>query len=181
MRNASSRLWAWPLRITCLAGLLLLVYSVIFYHSNINFHPKTKHGKDIQKHTKPPLDAHALDYRIAHLKEIAEWQKPEGMRRNLVENGGILDEIVFLAKTDDKDDLAYLEELLASNPNYSAEYHNQQGFDYSQMWSVCKKGNIYVKIDDDVVRVPGLQLRTALGFLLTDDSSSLKIPRSARL
>ena len=102
-------------------------------------------------------------------------------QRNLVENGGILDEIVFLAKTDDKDDLAYLEKLLASNPNYSAEYHNQQGFDYSQMWSVCKKGNIYVKIDDDVVRVSGLHLRTALGFLLTGDSSSLKIRQSARL
>ena len=80
MRNASSRMWAWPLRITCLAGLLLLVYSVIFYHSNISFRPQTKHGKEIEKHTKPPLDAHALDYRIAHLKEIAEWQKPEGMR-----------------------------------------------------------------------------------------------------
>lgn len=87
------------------------------------------------------------------------------LQRNLVENGGILDEIVFLAKTDDKDDLAYLDQLLVSNPKYSAEYHNQGGFDYSQMWGVCKKGNMYVKIDDDVVRIPGLQLSTPHGCL----------------
>ena len=41
---------------------------------------KTKHGKEIWKHTKPTLNAHALNYRITHLKEVTEWQKPEGMK-----------------------------------------------------------------------------------------------------
>ena len=73
------------------------------------------------------------------------------LQRNLVENGGILDEIIFVAKTDNEADLAYLEELLQTSDKYSAEYHNEKGLDFSQMYSACEKGNIYVKIDDDVV------------------------------
>lgn len=55
-------------------------------------------------------------------------------------------------KTEDKDDLAYLEQLLAANPKYKAQYTPPGGFDYSHMWSAVEKGNVYVKIDDDVVR-----------------------------
>ena len=72
-------------------------------------------------------------------------------QRNLVENGGILDEVIFLAKTKDKDDLAYLEDLIQKNPKYSAEYHNETGLNFSKMYGSCTKGNVYVKIDDDVV------------------------------
>lgn len=75
----------------------------------------------------------------------------QALQRNLVENGGILDEIVFLAKTNDEDDLAYLEDLIQKNPKYSAQYHNETGLNFSKMYGSCVKGNIYVKIDDDVV------------------------------
>lgn len=74
-------------------------------------------------------------------------------KRNLVENGGVIDEYVFIVKTEDKADLAYLEKLLLRNPGrYSKRVTDNAGFDYSQMWSVVEAGNIYVKIDDDVVR-----------------------------
>ena len=105
-------------------------------------------------------------------------------QRNMVDNGGLLDEIVFIAKTSDKDDLAYLEELLASNPKYSAQYHNRDGFDYSQMWGVCEKGNVYVKIDDDVVSWNLTSSILTPPFLLLADnppSYSLKTPPSALL
>ena len=69
----------------------------------------------------------------------------------MAENGGLLDEIIFIVKTNVQEDLAYLDKILASNEKYSARYQEQGGFDYSQMWNVCEKGNVYVKIDDDVV------------------------------
>ena len=69
----------------------------------------------------------------------------------MVENGGLLEQIIFIAKTSDHEDLAYLDELLASNDKWTAVYHNAEGFDYSKMWDVAEKGNVYVKIDDDVV------------------------------
>ena len=62
-----------------------------------------------------------------------------------------MDGIIFVVKTEVPEDLAYLEELLASNEAYSAQYQHQGGFDYSQMWNTCEKGVMYVKIDDDVV------------------------------
>lgn len=54
-------------------------------------------------------------------------------------------------KTDVKEDLDYLEKLLEANPQYKAQHTPPGGFDYSHMWSAVEKGNVYVKIDDDVV------------------------------
>ncbi len=76
------------------------------------------------------------------------------MERNLRENGGILDEVVFAINTDDKDDLTYLDELLTTHPSYSK--HVPQG-DYDSHWwfgnweAVSERDAVYVKIDDDVV------------------------------
>ncbi len=92
-------------------------------------------------------------------------------QRNLVENGGILDEVIFVAKTDNEDDLSYLEQLIQSSDKFSAEYHNEKGLDFSQMYSACKRGNIYVKIDDDVVRSMSLY-RVAYRKLTILSSSS---------
>ena len=73
------------------------------------------------------------------------------MQRNLVVNGGVLDEVHFVAKTDDQEDLHYLEQLLTATPQFSAEFHNKSEKGYSQMYKSCEKGKVYVKIDDDVV------------------------------
>ena len=70
-----------------------------------------------------------------------------------MENGGIIEEYIFVVRTEDEEDLAYLEELLVANPKYSAHRSAGSGFDYSQMWSAVEAGNVYVKIDDDVVRI----------------------------
>jgi hypothetical protein len=39
-------------------------------------------------------------------------------KRNLKEYGGLLDEVIWSVNTDKEDDLAYLEELVASNSRY---------------------------------------------------------------
>ena len=87
-----------------------------------------------------------------------------------MENGGVLDGIIFVVKTEVPEDLAYLEELLASNPSYTAQYQHQGGFDYSQMWNSCEKGVMYVKIDDDVVSLDRID---TVGALIDNVGSSI--------
>ena len=76
-RRNGSRLWTWPIRIGCLTALFLVVYLSIFYHSSL----KTRsYPHEISKQISPPPYDHSLDAQITHLKEIAEWRKPEGMK-----------------------------------------------------------------------------------------------------
>ena len=83
------------------------------------------------------------------------------MQRNLVSNGGLLDEVIFVAKTDNEEDLTFLDELLASEPKrYSAHHVNSTGGDYSQMYKVCERGNVYVKIDDDILFIGDTTIRS---------------------
>jgi hypothetical protein len=75
-------------------------------------------------------------------------------QRNLAINGGLLDEVIFAVNTDNEGDLEYLDELIAMSPKYRkhvsgyAEY--AQG-SWSGSWEPVEHGNIYIKIDDDVV------------------------------
>ena len=71
-----------------------------------------------------------------------------------MENGGLLDEVIFARKTDVQEDIEYLEELLATNPRYSKHVATS---DYGSWlmgsWEGVKGNDIYIKIDDDVVRL----------------------------
>lgn len=78
------------------------------------------------------------------------------MQQNLKENGGALDEVVFLARTDNADDLQYLDELIHTSPGYSrrnlTEYNDRASkVTYGQAWDVVERGTMYIKIDDDIV------------------------------
>jgi len=103
---------------------------------------------------------------------LRNWKKPEGvkviglvfygrkefveildcyLRRNLVRNGGMLDEVVFAVHTDKENDLAYLDQLVNGTEGYR-KYQQQNEYEWLVgSWEVVEKGNIYVKIDDDVV------------------------------
>ena len=75
------------------------------------------------------------------------------LQRNLAKHGGLLDEVIFVAKTNDEGDLKFLDDLLASEPLYSSHHVNSTGLDFSQMYEPCQRGNIYVKIDDDILYI----------------------------
>ena len=71
-------------------------------------------------------------------------------------NGGLLDEVIFLARTDDVDDLAFLDGLVNTTGSYSR--HDPTGksgkaskVTYGQAWEVVERGTMYIKIDDDIV------------------------------
>ncbi|KAK6711476.1 hypothetical protein SNK05_005898 [Fusarium graminearum] len=75
------------------------------------------------------------------------------IERNMVDNGGWLDEVLWVVNTDKNDDLRYLEELMASNPRYKKIHPDEMvaTYTYKHIWKLLDRGKYYVKIDDDVV------------------------------
>ncbi len=74
------------------------------------------------------------------------------LKQNLVTNGGWLDEVIWGVNTRDADDLAYLEELIPTSPSYRQLDLEEGG--YVNLWNQSvEHGNIYIKIDDDVVYI----------------------------
>ena len=72
------------------------------------------------------------------------------LKTNLVSSGGWLDEVIWGVNTDNTDDLAYLEKILPSSPAYRKVELQERS--YFGLWNESiEAGNIYVKLDDDVV------------------------------
>ena len=72
-------------------------------------------------------------------------------KRNLKENGGLLDEVIWSVNTNKVDDLAYLEDLLASNPSYRKHVGAKYEWYIGAWEAVDDPSAVYLKIDDDVV------------------------------
>jgi hypothetical protein len=71
----------------------------------------------------------------------------------------MLDEVIFVVRTDDEGDLKYLEELLPTVPEYKKYEAKGRGGRYKDAWDVVEKGTMYIKIDDDVVRRTPTQIK----------------------
>ncbi|KAL1616260.1 hypothetical protein SLS54_008553 [Diplodia seriata] len=72
-------------------------------------------------------------------------------QRNLARKGGFLDEVVFLARTDNEEDLAWLDGLVAREPAYTRKNLQFDGIDYTTAYDICENGTMYIKMDDDLV------------------------------
>lgn len=75
------------------------------------------------------------------------------LQKNLVENGGMLDEVRWAVNTHNEDDIKWLEEeVLPSSPNYKrVNIGSDNNAQYGKVWETVEKGHLYIKIDDDVV------------------------------
>ena len=74
------------------------------------------------------------------------------IERNLVENGGWLDEVHWVQNTEKEEDLAYLDEILASSPTYrKIALSDEERSSFEHAWEHLERGALYVKVDDDVV------------------------------
>jgi len=74
------------------------------------------------------------------------------LKKNLKENGGLLDEVIFAVNTDTPKDLEYLETLLESNPHYTKHIQSKEYEWYIGNWEpVTEPDSIYIKMDDDTV------------------------------
>ena len=73
------------------------------------------------------------------------------LKRNLVVNGGFLDEVHWMANTKKEQDLKYLDGLVNSTEWYKKFSIGELG--YTDIWAHAKENNtLYIKIDDDIVR-----------------------------
>ncbi|KAK5047167.1 hypothetical protein LTR84_007110 [Exophiala bonariae] len=78
------------------------------------------------------------------------------LQRNLVRNGGWLDEIMFIMHVNRTQDIVYLHDLTDNVPEYTLhEIYGEEEEDnrkpFSEAYKLCKPGTLYVKIDDDLL------------------------------
>jgi hypothetical protein len=77
------------------------------------------------------------------------------LQRNLVRNGGWLDEVMFIMHVNRTVDIVYLHDLTDSVPEYTLhEVYTQEEDDrkpFSEAYKLCKPDTLYVKIDDDII------------------------------
>jgi hypothetical protein len=80
----------------------------------------------------------------------------------------MLDEVVFIARTTNPDDLAWLDLLLTTEPAYSRMNVTFKDKDYRSAYDNVRNGTMYIKIDDDIVR-------TQLSDLATGESNQSQV------
>jgi hypothetical protein len=94
------------------------------------------------------------------------------VKQNLVVNGGWLDEVIWGVNTNDADDLVYLEEIIPTAPFYRQLQLEETG--YVNLWNQSvERGNIYIKIDDDVVYIHEDTIPLIVHTLVTESKAAL--------
>lgn len=77
------------------------------------------------------------------------------LQRNLVRNGGLLDEVMWIMHVNRTADIVYLHDLVDNVPEYTRHEIYAQQEDalkpFRDGYKLCKPNTYYVKIDDDVV------------------------------
>jgi hypothetical protein len=73
------------------------------------------------------------------------------LKRNLVKNGGMLDEVVWIMRTNNTEHIAWLNTLMKTEPDYSQWHVNFTDGDYRGAYDPVENGTMYIKIDDDIV------------------------------
>ena len=73
-------------------------------------------------------------------------------QRNLVKNGGILDEVIWLERTQNQADLAFLDKLIHSEAGYSRVDVQHSDGNYASAYDGIEDDVLYVKVDTDIVR-----------------------------
>jgi hypothetical protein len=92
------------------------------------------------------------------------------LRENLVTNGGWLDEVIWGVNTEIVEDLAYLEHLIPTSPSYRRLELDEKG--YTNLWNASvERGNIYIKLDDDVVYMHRDTIPNMVHTLMTDPTA----------
>ncbi|KAH7053418.1 hypothetical protein B0J12DRAFT_710219 [Macrophomina phaseolina] len=82
------------------------------------------------------------------------------LQRNLAVNGGLLDEVVFVARTNDTADLAWLDSRVATVPQYRRQNVTFEWHDYSGAYGEIDPHSLYIKMDDDVVFIEDTAIPT---------------------
>ncbi|CAF9934625.1 MAG: hypothetical protein HETSPECPRED_009296 [Heterodermia speciosa] len=73
------------------------------------------------------------------------------LKQNLKENGGLLDEVLFVTKTTNVEDLEWLDQLIPTSKSYKKRILPDPGINFGMTWDIFERGKMYLKIDDDVI------------------------------
>lgn len=77
------------------------------------------------------------------------------IKKNLVTNGGFLDEVHFVVNTDKKQDIKYLDSLVKTEELYKKITLPELG--YNSVWeNSVDPEHMYIKIDDDMVSIASI-------------------------
>lgn len=92
------------------------------------------------------------------------------LKKNLASSGGWLDEVVWGINTNNTDDLTWLDDLLPTTPAYrKVELEDKS---YFGLWNESvQAGNIYIKLDDDVVYIDDDAVPLIVDTLVTNTES----------
>ncbi|TID23135.1 hypothetical protein E2P81_ATG02252 [Venturia nashicola] len=82
------------------------------------------------------------------------------LKRNLAENGGMLDEVIWLARTNKTRDLMWLDKMVETSPSYRRKNITYHGGDYRTSYDLVQNGTMYIKIDDDIVFIEDTTIPT---------------------
>ncbi|KAE9983893.1 hypothetical protein EG327_005314 [Venturia inaequalis] len=162
-----------------LAGTLFLSFLLLLWSAQSPHHgpfgrpppPPPPHGGPP---THYPGSQHGSGLHVGEpsSSELRNWKKPAGMKiiglvfygrrefvevldcylkRNLVRNGGVMDEVVFVVNTKNKTDLDYLDRIVNGTVGYKKRLTEGKLDGWTEKWELAERGNIYIKIDDDVL------------------------------
>ncbi|KAI1921700.1 hypothetical protein LOZ58_004233 [Ophidiomyces ophidiicola] len=75
------------------------------------------------------------------------------LEKNLVDNGGWLDEVRFFANTKDEKDLAFLDTIIQRSPRYKKITLEKTVWwpEHTKLWRQVERGTMYIKLDDDIM------------------------------
>lgn len=73
-------------------------------------------------------------------------------QRNLAKNGGLLDEVIWLQRTHDRADLAFLDRLINSEPDYKRVKVKITEKAFASAYDTIEDDILYIKVDTDIVR-----------------------------
>lgn len=78
------------------------------------------------------------------------------LKKNLVTQGGFLDEVIFADNTNHQEDEDWLDQLIETEPLYRKVIMSHRGGWYHDVWNnvAIDEETMYIKIDDDVVGLP---------------------------
>ena len=181
---SSASAWLRPRNILIAVVVLVMLASIGALWDRS---PRESQNSDRPGVTKPaPSGKPGKPTPVAGGKEkhpsVSPWKKPKGfkiigliffgrqrtveildcyLKRNLVSNGGFLDEVLWVANTNNEDDLKYMDKLVQTSSLYKNLTLIDLGYDSVWEHAVDDK-NMFIKIDDDMV-----------GFALTIPSSKL--------
>lgn len=150
-------------------GFILALVAAAWHKGPKAFHGGSKVNNDDQ----PTINSPSKDPKppSTNASSLSPWKKPTGfkiigliffgrppvveildcyLKRNLVSNGGFLDEVLWVENTKKEEDLQYLHQLVKNEPFYRSLHLDTLGYESVWEHSVDDK-NLFIKIDDDIV------------------------------